>query len=154
MSSLCKNFLTPPSATLIGPHKERGSRGYLDLNIKTRLMCICALHGSNLHSYALRNVHYNISLSFTSRFSLSCSLWFRSFTFIQMWPCHHVTKKCLFWCLMPSTYESCYVLHQCCFPSKHKHITSPFLWISRESLPHILECTLHWRNDSEQLIAK
>lgn len=136
MSSLCKNSLTPPSATLIGPHKERGSRGYLDLNIKTRLMCICALHGSNLHSYALRNVHYNISLSFTSRFSLSLSPVHSDFAPLHSYKCDHVTKtrlKCLSWCLMPSTYESCYVLHQCCFPSKHKHITSPFLWISRES---------------------
>lgn len=96
MSSLCKNFLTPPSATLIGPHKERGSRGYLDLNIKTRLMCICALHGSNLHSYALRNVHYNISLSFTSRFSLSPA--HSDFAPLHSYKCDHVTKtrlKCL-----------------------------------------------------------
>lgn len=90
MSSLCKNFLTPPSATLIGPHKERGSRGYLDLNIKTRLMCICALYMVVICIVMLYAMSITTSLSLSQVDSLSPAH--------SDYKCDHVTKtrlKCL-----------------------------------------------------------
>lgn len=96
MSSLCKNFLTPPSATLIGPHKERGSRGYLDLNIKTRLMCICALYMVVICIVMLYAMSITTSLSLSQVDSLSPA--HSDFAPLHSYKCDHVTKtrlKCL-----------------------------------------------------------
>lgn len=121
MSSLCKNFLTPPSATLIGPHKERGSRGYLDLNIKTRLMCICALYMVVICIVMLYAMSITTSLSLSQVDSLSLLLTLISLLYIHT----NVTMS-------PKPGLSVYLDALC-----HQHMNHAMYYTNAVSLPNI-----------------